>query len=174
MNIKNIIKIYRPIAIKFVLEFISNPNIYVAALIGGFIGSLIGGIIGAISGGFIGSGLQLLGNCITLPWGLDPTMSLGTILGLVIGVGAGAATIALLTIFKIYIKTRSLTTFSKETTHEILLSSLSFSIELATGMGIGAIIGGLESPGYGLIFGAILGLLVMLLIIFFKQRSTIR
>ena len=160
---------YIIVAKKNAIQFSNNPNVYIAALICGLVGLGVGGAVGAFSGGFIGYSLKLLGNCITLPWGLDPSMSLGVILGLGIGAGIGAVIIGLFTTYNIYINTRSHTSFSKETTHKILLSSLGFSIELATGMALGAIIGSLKEPGYGSIVGALIGLIIMILAFIFKR-----
>jgi len=160
---------YIIIAKKNAIQFSNNPNVYIAALVGGLVGLGVGGAVGAFSGGFIGYSLKLLGNCISLPWGLDSSMSLGVILGLGIGAGIGAVIIGLFTTYNIYMNTRSHTTFSKETTHKILLSSLGFSIELATGMALGAIIGSLKEPGYGSIVGAFIGLIIMILAFIFKR-----
>lgn len=165
MSINN----YILIAKKYALQFLNNPNIYIAALIGGLVGLGIGGAVGAVSGGFIGYTLHLLGSCVTLPWGIDPNMSLGVIIGVGIGASIGSVIIGLLTIFKIYKKTPSFSTVSNNNTQEILLSSLGFSIELAIGIGIGTLIGSLIDPGYGSIAGAFIGLIIMLLKSIFKN-----
>lgn len=152
---------------KYALQLINNPNVYIAALIGGLVGLGIGGAVGAVSGGFFGHSLQLLGNCVTLPWGIDSSMALGVILGAGIGASVGSSIIGLLTIFKIYKKTKSFSISSN--THEIVLSSLGFSLELATGVALGAIIGSLKDPTYGCIVGAFIGLVIMLLASIFKS-----
>lgn len=154
---------------KYALQLLNNPNVYIAALIGGLVGLGIGGAVGAVSGGFFGHTLQLLGSCVTLPWGIDPSMALGVILGVGIGAGIGSGIIGLLTVFKIYKKTKSFSTSSNENTHEIVLSSLGFSLELATGVALGAIIGSLKDPTYGCIAGAFIGLVIMLLASIFKS-----
>lgn len=160
-----------PKAKKYALEFTNNPSIYIAALIGGLVGLGTGGAVGAVSGGFIGHNLQILDSCVTLPWGIDPNMSLGIIIGIGIGAYIGSSIIGLLTIFKIYKKTQSFSTSSNKNTQEILLSSLGISVELATGMGIGTIIGSLKDPGYGSIAGAFIGLIIMLLKSTFKNKG---
>ena len=165
MSIKN----YKMIIKKFVFKFIYNPNFYIAALIGGLVGLVVGGGVGALSGGFIAYNLQFLGSCVTLSWGIDPNIILGIIVGIEIGAGIGAVIIALLTISKIYKDTQSFSVLLNKNTQEILLHSLGFSFELATGMAVGAIIFSLKSPGYGTIVGAFIGLIIMLLKSIFKS-----
>jgi hypothetical protein len=166
MSINN----YILIAKKYTLPFINNSNLYIAALIGGLVGLGVGGALGAVSGGFIGYTLQFLGGCVILPWGIDPSMALGAIIGMGVGASIGSSIIGLLTIFKIYKNTKLFSTFSNETTpQKILLYSFGFSIELATGMGLGAIVGSLKDPGYGSIAGAFIGLFIMLLVSTFKN-----
>lgn len=154
---------------KNALLLINNPGLYIAALIGGLVGLGAGGAVGAVSGGFIGHTLHILGSCVTLAWGIDPDVSLGVIIGAGAGAISGSVIIGLLTIFKIYKKTQSLTIFSNKNTHEVVLSALGFSIELAIGVGVGALIGCLQDPGYGSIVGAFIGLILMLLVSTFKR-----
>ncbi len=166
-----IIKKYKIIKKKYVFQFIYNPNFCITALIGGLVGFVVGGAVGALSGGFIAYHLQFLSGCVTLSWGIDPNIILGIIVGIEIGAGIGAVIIGLLTIFKIYKDAHSLSTFLKKNTQEILFRSLGFSFELATGMGLGAVIFSLKNPGYGTIVGAFVGLIIMLLTSIFKNVS---
>ncbi len=156
---------------KYALQFINNPNFYIASLIGGLVGLGIGGAVGALSGGFIAYHLKFIDGCVGLPLGIDPNMPLGAVIGLGVGAIIGAAIIGLLTIFKIYKVTKSFSSSSNENTHEIVLHSLRFSLELATGVGVGAIILSLKNPAYGSIIGAFIGLIIMLIISIFKSTT---
>ena len=143
-------------------KIVKNPSTYVAAVIGALIGCGIGGVIGAIAGGFIGYDYNLLNGCSVTWAGREPSIAMGSIIGLIAGILIGGGLTVLITIYKIYKKNKSLTILSSDNISETILGSLGVSIEIAIGMGLGAIIGSLKLPGIGSALGAIVGLLLML------------
>ncbi len=147
----------------FALKMANNPYFYISGFIGALVGLGVGGSVGAVCGGFLGYNLKLLGQCISLPWGIDASMSLGVAMGLGIGAALTAVTIGTLTIIKIFYQTKSYAVVY-DNTQVVILSSLRFSVELASGIGVGGIIGSLANPGYGTFTGGLFGLIVMLII----------
>ena len=159
MNIKTLFLIAK----KRIKKIIYNPNIYVAAVVGVAAGLGMGGAVGAFAGGFIGYTLKLCTVCMANPWGIDPNIILGAGIGFVAGAVVGGGVTGLITIYKIYNKSPKLPVLSRTNIPEVLWSSLRVGVEVAIGMGLGAIIGSLKMPGYGTIAGAVIGVLLMLL-----------
>lgn len=145
-----------------ILVFVRNPSIYVAAVIGTLIGVLIGSAVGLASGGFIGYAYNIGAECTSPPQFIDPSIGLGAFIGLFIGGLFGGIFSGAVTMFRIHKKTHHLQILSNENITGVLLTAFYLSIEIAIGMGLGAIIGSLKLPGIGSILGALAGIVLML------------
>ncbi len=143
------------------LGIINNPCVYVAACIGTLVGALSGGAVGFFAGGFIANAYKMSEELI-LDWhSLNSPMAFGALIGLLIGGFIGGVFTGSVTIYKIHKRTYQLKMLSHENIAGVILSALYISIEVAIGMGIGAVIGSLKLPGIGSIMGAFVGILLM-------------
>jgi hypothetical protein len=167
MGIKKRIKII----IKSLHHFINNPNLYIAAVVGAIIGGVTGGAVGLISGGFIGYSFKICHACVPPLYDINPDITVGGILGLVIGTALGGAITAIVAVYKIHKNTRYLLNMSSEYITQVLLGALGISIEIAIGMGLGAIIGSLKLPGIGSALGAFVGIGLMLFTTTFDNKT---
>lgn len=145
-----------------VLNFLNNPSIYVAAVIGTLIGVLVGAAVGLVSGGFIGYSYKICAECVSGLALIDPSISLGAFIGLFAGGVLGGIFSGAVTMIKIHRKTNHLQILSNENITGVLLTAFYISIEIAIGMGLGAIIGSLKLPGIGSVLGAMIGITLML------------
>ncbi len=145
-----------------ILGIINNPNIYVAAIVGTLTGILIGGAVGVFSGGFIGYAYKICSGCMAPLFNVNPDITIGGAIGGVVGAALGGVITGLITIYKIHKKTLQLPNLSPENISGVILNAFWISIELAIGIGLGAIIGSLKLPGVGSAVGALMGLALML------------
>ncbi len=143
-------------------KFITNPTIYVAAVIGTLAGVISGGTIGLVSGGFIGYQFKISNGCGMYLLKMNADITLGCFIGLMLGGFMGGIFTGGSTIYKMYNKTYKVRRLSYKNITRVLLDSLSISIEISIGMYLGAVIGGMKSPGIGSLGGAFLGALLML------------
>ncbi|CDZ78711.1 hypothetical protein BN59_03023 [Legionella massiliensis] len=157
MNIKNT----GNYLINWLESIIKNPNTYVAAAIGMLIGSFIGGLLGIIAGGFIGYSYKFCNNCSIVWPGIDPSIVFGIFSGLIVGVIIGCWLFVLITIYRVYKKTKMQTSLSSDNISETIWCSIGYSAEAALGMGLGATIGSMRLPGIGTVLGAFAGLLLI-------------
>ncbi len=153
------------------LGIINNPNIYVAALVGSLIGILIGGAVGVFSGGFIGYAYKICSGCIAPVFDVNPDITVGGAIGGVVGAVLGGVITGLITTYKIHKKTQQLLNLSPENISGVILNAFWISIELAIGIGLGAIIGSLKLPGVGSAVGAFMGLVLMLFTSTLEKRE---
>ncbi|MCL9683452.1 hypothetical protein [Legionella maioricensis] len=139
------------------LNFINNPNIYVAAIVGALVGLLTGGAVGLFSGGFIGYAFKICNGCAAPLFDINPDITVGGIIGGVLGAAIGGVITGGVTVYKVHKKTRQLSSLSSENIPEVLFGAFWISIEISIGMGLGAIIGSLKLPGIGSALGALMG-----------------
>lgn len=157
MNKKRKIKVLKD----FIEQLVRNPNLYVALVISALLGGGSGGIIGFFSGGFIGQSFSLCNNSCGCVLNLSPGVMVGALLGLIIGVLLGGGISIVITLFKIYKKTKNHPVVSQDNIAQVLSTSFWINLEIIIGMGLGAIIGSLQSRGIGTLTGAALGLLII-------------
>jgi hypothetical protein len=156
--------------IKTLNGLINNPNLYVAAVVGAVVGGLTGGAVGLLSGGFIGYAFKLCNGCMTPIYDINPDIIVGGIVGHVIGTIVGGGITALVSMYKIYKKTQQIPHISSESITPILLRSIFISLEMAIGMGLGAVIGSLKLPGVGSVIGAVIGVGLILFTSTWEQK----
>lgn len=154
-----IIRLLQTLLNKFI-SIINNPCVYVAACIGTLIGALTGGAVGFFSGWFITNSYKMSELILDLQ-NINPAMGVGALIGLLVGGFLGGVFTGLVTIYKIHKRTSPMKILSHENIAGVVLSSLYISIEVAIGMGIGAVIGSLRLPGLGSIMGALVGIMLM-------------
>ncbi len=147
---------------KYIQTLITNPNIYIAAIIGTFVGMVAGGAVGLFSGGFISYTYDLCPGCVAPFDYVNPDVFAGGIMGLFIGSYIGGIGIGTLTIFKIHHKTIASQIITPDNLPNVLLSAFRMSMELSIGMAIGAVIGSLRLPGLGSVLGAVMGTMLIL------------
>ena len=148
--------------LKHIHQVITNPNIYVAAVVGALVGGGTGSAVGFFSGGCIAYSYKLYNELVFPPFNFHIEMVAGALIGLVIGSALGGVMISMVTIHKINKKTNMAPNLSPDNVVNVLLDALWVSLEVSMGMSLGAIIGSLKLPGAGSILGALLGTSFML------------
>ncbi len=157
--------------ISLIQQVVTNPNVYIAALISTLIGLGVGGAIGMFAGGFIAYTKEQCGACLPYMLDVNIMLLLSIISGLILGACAGASIIGSITIYQIHRKFNTLSMVSSATINNVLKETLSVSIELAIGLLLGAIIGSLKQPGYGSLIGALFGISLMLISTSLEKKS---
>ncbi|KTD53762.1 hypothetical protein Lsan_4172 [Legionella santicrucis] len=142
-------------------QLVRNPNLYVALAVSALLGCSSGGAIGFFSGGFIGQSFLLCNNSSNFILNLNPGIMVGALLGLIVGALMGGGITVIITLFKIYKKTKNYPVLSQDNIAQVLSASFWINLEIIIGMGLGAIIGSLKSRGLGTLTGAALGLLII-------------
>lgn len=145
------------------LNLLKNPIYYVAAVAGTLPGGIAGAIIGAVSGIYLSPLFGFFTGYKDHQFGLDVDVFVGGAFGVIIGSVLGGGLTGGVTLLKIYKDKKQVEVLSKDNIAEILLPSLSTSIELAVGMLVGAIIGSLKQLGLGTVLGATIAMLIILL-----------
>ncbi|WP_131782507.1 hypothetical protein [Legionella gresilensis] len=145
------------------LNLLKNPIYYVAAIAGTVPGGISGAIVGAVSGAYLSPLFGFFTGYKDHQFGLDVDIFVGGAFGVIIGSVLGGGFTGSATLLKIYKNKKHVNAISKDNIAEILLPSLSASIELAAGMLVGGIIGSLKSLGFGTVLGAIIATLIILL-----------
>ncbi|ETO92393.1 hypothetical protein [Legionella oakridgensis] len=158
--------------VKNIIGIITNPNVYLAAVAGVIPGALTGGVIGALSSGYISNRFGLCAECTDYLLGFHANLFIASLIGFIIGVILGGAVTAGFTIYKIHKDTiQELKTISHDNITDILFAAFSMSIKISLGMGAGALVGSLLSPGIGTALGATAGTLSLLLVLFISTNK---
>ncbi|MFA6302360.1 MAG: hypothetical protein WC627_04395 [Legionella sp.] len=115
---------------KTYIKVISTPQIYIAVIIGRFVGFVFGGVIGTILSWYYSNPLHLINNEYFI-WGIDANKMLALLFGMTLGACLGAFFLGLLTLYKIYKSTRTITAVSENNIQEIRGSAVRYSLQVA-------------------------------------------
>lgn len=140
----------------------NNPSMYLAAIIGELAGMIVGSVVGAFIGGVIAYQLNLCSTCSSYALGINPGIIFGISMGFFLGATLFGCTIGLISTLKMLKKSDKFADVSQENIMQLLLMVIKQNFELVSGMGVGAIVGSLKTPGVHSIMGAFIGLALML------------